>query len=204
AWAKVPPTSPSFALAARYRASNLIHLGRYAPAEEVLLQALAQPRSPGSHDLERELIQLHRFEGRFEDMRRVLRGSWCRSADPVGVLKELWMLDHGPVPVEAWQIALDQADNADDRVWLGRANHAILTGCFGEAAGWLGRCMGRRPNDPAVWRARLDLAMATGDLDGFWAAVAHLPADRFDAGAARALRVWLAGRHGDGAVEHRE
>ncbi len=204
AWAKVPPSSPSFARAARYRASNLIHTGRYAPAEEVLLQALSQPRTADSHDLERELIQLYRFEGRFEDMRRLLRASWCRSADPAGVLKELWMLDHSPVPVEAWQIALDKADHADDRVWLGRANHAILLGRFGDAASWLERCLGRRPDDPAVWRARLDLAMAAGDLDGFWTAAAHLPADRFDAPATRALRVWLAGRHGPDALEHRE
>ena len=33
-----------------------------------------------------------------DDMRRLLRASWCRSREPAGVLKELWMLDHGPVP----------------------------------------------------------------------------------------------------------
>jgi thioredoxin-like negative regulator of GroEL len=203
-WAQVPPTSPFFARAAKFRASNLIHTGRYSPAERVLLQALANPWLPGLDDLERDLILLYRFEGRFDDMRRVLRGSWCRSADPAGVLKELWMLDHSPVPVEAWQIALDKADDEDDRVWLGRANHAILTGRFGDAAGWLKRCLGRRPDDPAVWRARLDLALAIGDVDSFWTAVAHLPADRFDAAAIRALRVWLAGRRDEDAVEQRE
>ncbi len=48
AWAKVPPTAPSFALAARFRASNLIAMGRYSPAEAILLQALENPGQPGS------------------------------------------------------------------------------------------------------------------------------------------------------------
>ena len=47
------------------------------------------------------------------------------------------MLDHSAIPIEAWQFALDRADNDDDRVWLGRANHAILTGRFRAAADWL-------------------------------------------------------------------
>src|SRR5262249_9415699 len=140
----------------------------------------------------------------FDDMRRLLRASWYRSADPAGVLKELWMLDHGPVPVEAWQIALEKADNQDDRVWLGRANHAILTGRFRDAAGWLERSLGRRPDDPAVWRAGLDLAMAGGDVDGFWTAAAHLPAGQVEPATTRALRVWLAARRGEDAVEERE
>jgi enediyne biosynthesis protein E4 len=203
-WAKVPPTAPSFARAARFRASNLIHIGRYSPAEETLLQALANPGPSGVHDLERELNQLYRFEGRFDDMRRVLRGSWCRSADPAGVLKELWMLDHSTIPVEAWQFALDKADNDDDRVWLGRAHHAILIGRFRDAADELERCLRRRPDDPAVWRARLDLALATDDVAGFWAAVAHLPADRFDATGIHSLRAWLAARRGETAVERQE
>jgi thioredoxin-like negative regulator of GroEL len=203
-WAKVPLTSPSFARAARYRASNLIHTGRYSSAEATLLQALANPGPSGSSDLERELNQLYRFEGRFDDMRRVLRASWWRSADPTGVLKELWMLDHSSIPIEAWQLALDKADNDDDRVWLGRAHHAILVGRFHDAADVLQRCLKRRPYDPAIWRARLDLALATDDVAGFWVAVAHLPADRFDATGIHALRAWLAARRGETAVERQE
>jgi len=204
AWAKVPPTAPSFAQAARFRASNLIQMGRYSPAEELLLQALANPGQSGSYDLERELNQLYRLEGRFDDRRRVLRASWCRSDDAAGVLRELWMLDHSAIPVEVWQFSLDHADNDDDRVWLGRAHHAILTGRFHTAAEWLERCLSRRPDDPTVWRARLDLALATDDVAGFWAAVAPLPADRFDATAIQELRVWLAARNGETAVEQQE
>jgi tetratricopeptide (TPR) repeat protein len=204
AWAKVPPTAPSFARAARFRASNLIQMGKYSPAEETLLQALAKLGEPGSYDLERELIQLYRSQGRFDDLRRVLRASWCRSADAAGVLRELWMLDHSAIPVQVWQFALDNADNDDDRVWLGRAHHAILVGRFSAAAKWIEACLRRRPDDPAVWRARLDLAVATDDVAGLWTAVAHLPADRFDATAIRELRVWLVARKGETAVEQQE
>jgi enediyne biosynthesis protein E4 len=165
---------------------------------------LANARQSAVHDLERELSLLYRFEGRFDDMRRVLRASWCRSADPVGVLKELWMLDHSSIPVEAWQFALAKADNDDDRVWLGRAHHAIRTGRFRDAAAELERCLKRRPDDPAVWRARLDLALATDDVAGFWAAVDHLPADRFDAAEIHSLRAWLAASRGETAVERHE
>ena len=36
---------------------------------------------------------------------------------------------------------------------------------------WLDRCVSRRPDDPAVWQARLDLAVATLDEAGFWSAL---------------------------------
>ena len=43
AWAKVLPSTPSFARAARLRATSLIQMGKYSPAEELLLLALAEP-----------------------------------------------------------------------------------------------------------------------------------------------------------------
>ena len=66
-----------------------------------------------------------------------MRGSWSRSPTPASDLKELWTLDHSPMPVEAWKRSLEAADGDDDRVWLGRANAAITTGRFDEAAPWL-------------------------------------------------------------------
>ena len=152
---------------------------------------------------------LYRREGRMDDVRRVLRASWCRSPgrspDPSSVLKELWLLDHSPMPVEAWeQRALDQADPEDDRVWLGRANLAILTGRFAEAAGWLDRALARRPRDPAVWRAKLALARGVGDVSGVSEAAAHLPAESLGPGALSSLRAWMAGRLGRADDERRE
>jgi tetratricopeptide (TPR) repeat protein len=89
AWAKVRPSTPSFAEAARLRASSFVQMGKYSPAEELLLQVVAERGEPGPYELDRELNQLYRLEGRIDDRRRVLRASWCRSDDAVGVLREL-------------------------------------------------------------------------------------------------------------------
>src|SRR5262249_22232591 len=103
-----------------------------------------------------------------------------------------------------WKVFLDAADPRDERVWLGRARLALETGRFAEAEGWLGRCLERRPSDPAAWRARLDLAMATGDVARFWEAARSIPVDSARPEAIAALRAWLAERNGDRQVETRE
>jgi len=204
AWAEVPPTSPAFAPAARARASILIQMGKYAPAEELLLQALADPERLNDYALVRELIRLYRAEGRYDDVRHALRASWSRSADPAAGLAELWLLDHAATQVELLKFELDRADGDDDRVWLGRARHALLVGRFSDASRWLDACSKRRPRDVAVGRARLDLALATDDVSGFWSAAASLPSERFEANEVREMMAWLAARRGDAEVERRE
>ena len=70
-------------------------------------------------------------------------------------------LDVDPYPVDAITLALGKAKQSapdDDRVWLGLADLATRTGRFDEAGDWLTRCERARPDDPAVWRARLDWA----------------------------------------------
>ena len=82
-----PRPRPSLA-AARYRASNLIHMGKYSPPKRSCSRHSANPGRPDDPTTwHRELIRLYRSEGRFDDMRRVLRASWCRSTDPPGVLR---------------------------------------------------------------------------------------------------------------------
>ena len=204
AWARVRPESSHFARAALLAATQYINTGHYRPAEDVLRKALEPAPASIRYDLERALCRLYRFEGRTDDVRRVLRGSWRRSPDPAGILRELWFLDTTPVPVEALQLALDKADDTDDRVWLGRANLATLTGRFNDAARWIERCLNRSSGDAAVWSARLDHALATDDLAGFWLAADHLPASPFDAQAVHALRAWIAARHHDDMLERNE
>ena len=179
-------------------------MGKYSLAEELLLRASADPGPDGPYELARELIRLYRSEGRFGDVRRILRASWSRSPDAPGVLRELWNLDHSAISIETWRFALDRADNDDDRVWLGRAHHAMLTGQFRAATNWIRACLQRRPDDLAVLQARLELAMATDDVAGFWTAIAHRPASGFDAAEIRRMRAWLAARRGEAAVEERE
>jgi enediyne biosynthesis protein E4 len=204
AWSGVPRESPFMAQAAVLLATHLINSGRYSPAEDVLLRAIATPAVAENHELERTLCRVYRFEGRFDDVRQVLCRSWCRSTDPAGVLREVWLLDHSPMPVESWGLALEKADPEDDRVWLGRARHALITGKFAESARWLSRCEQRRSADPAVWQANLDLALAEGDVGRFWKAAAHQPAVRIAEPDLHALRAWLAERQGNRQAERRE
>ena len=108
---------------------------------------LADPRLSGRYELELALIRVYRYQGRFHDIRPLMRASWCRAPQPALVLKELWGFDMAPKPVELLKKSLSTADKNDDRVWLGWANHAILTGQFAEARSWLERCLSRRPDD---------------------------------------------------------
>ena len=204
AWEKVAPDSPYFGRACLLRANHLTNTGRYTPAEEILIKAMADPAVVPRFEIERALSRLYRFEGRFDDVREIIRGYWARSPAPASDLKELWTLEHSPMPVEAWRRSLEAADNDDERVWLGRANLEITTGRFEEAARWLDRCSSRRPDDFAVWQARLELAVATLDEPAFWNAVARLPAGRFEASAVLKLRAWLMGLRHDAAAEERE
>ncbi len=203
-WAKVPPSSPYFGRAAVLIGTHLTNSGRYTPAENVLIQALAQPDEAVHFELERALARVYRYEGRSDDLRRVICASWGRSNDPAGMLKELWAIDHSAMPVESWKRALDSADDNDDRVWLGRANFAILTGNFAEAAGWLERAIERRPDDLAAWRSRLLLATSAGDVPGVWEAASHLPAALFDTRAEQQVRAWLTVRGEERGIEERE
>jgi tetratricopeptide (TPR) repeat protein len=199
AWSRVPRSSPEFAAAAALRGGQLINMGRYTAAE----QALETARDRGSYEVDRALSRLYRFEGRTNDVRRVLRASWSRSPDPAGLLKELWLLDKSPLPVDALQRALDSAEPNDDRVWLGRANLAIVRGQFDTAAHWLDICQKRRPDDPSVWFARFELARASGEIDGLRRAAEHVPARELTAADRLALAAWLAARRGDREREQR-
>ena len=163
AWSTVSSHSPFFGQAVSARAVQLIERGRYRPAEDLLLSASSNRAVTNDLQLESALIRLYQSEGRFDDAQRVMRGAWSRAANPVGLVKELWSIDHGPRPVELLRSSLDQADKDDDRVWLGRAYHAILTGRFADAPSWLARCLNRRPQDHAVWLAALKLAFESGD-----------------------------------------
>jgi tetratricopeptide (TPR) repeat protein len=203
-WAKVPSSSPFFARAALAGALQLMERGRYAPAEERLLAALPVASAPERSDIEAALTRLYRYQGRFDDVRRLIRETWCRAPYPVAGLKELWQLDLGPRPVELMKYSLSKADQSDDRVWLGWANHAILTGQLDDAASWLKRCVERRPNDEAVWRTALDLAVARGEVAGFQSAASQLPIDRFDPEEVVQYRVWLARQVGDPVREQHE
>jgi tetratricopeptide (TPR) repeat protein len=162
AWSRVPAGSQYASLASAASADDLINRGEYSRAEVLLLSV--RPRSDAEqYAIERALIRLYRFLGRDEEVKRLLRASLVRSPDPAADLKELWLTEFTPVPVEALEFSLKKANSEDDRVWLGLANVSTLTGRYEEAGKWLESCRAKRPNDPAVARAALDLATAQGD-----------------------------------------
>ncbi len=204
AWAEIPVRDSSYARAAESRASVLMNLGRFAPAEACLLEALREAPAVDRYPLLRALARLLRLEGRYAEVSQALIAAWVGAPDPAELLQDLWQNDTEPAPVDAWKVFLDGADPDDDRVWLGRARHAILVGRSGDAEGWLKRCLDRRPDDPAVWRGRLELAMATGDDARFWEAAGRIPAEFAPPEAIAALRVWLADRGDDPQARRRE
>jgi tetratricopeptide (TPR) repeat protein len=204
AWERVSPRDENYPRAAESRAAVLMNLGRYAPAESCLLTALDHVPPAERHRPLRALARLLRLEGRYAEVSDALVAAWPSDPNPGGLLEDLWQNDTDPVPVDAWKVLLDKADPRDDRVWLGLARHAIVTGRFGEAEAWLERCRERRPDDPAVGRARLDLAMATADAAGLWEAARRLRGDAARPEQVASLRAWLADRGGDVGVQRRE
>jgi enediyne biosynthesis protein E4 len=202
AWSRVPPGSPFSGRAAALRGQQLTNVGRFAPAEAVLESALAVA-GPDSYEIGRQLSRLYRFQGRTDDMRRLLRELWSRAPDPTGILKELWSLDTTAWSMEGWALALANAAANDDRVWLGRANLAVMTGRYREAGELFAVCHKARPNDIAVWRGRLKLARATGRADLAVEALGHIPAARVLQSEVLSLRAWLAGRLSDPQQEQK-
>jgi hypothetical protein len=168
------------------------------------MEALEQVPSADRYPLLRALGRLFRLEGRYEEASEAIIAAWTGVPDPSELLQDLWQNDTEPPPVDGWKVFLDAADPRDDRVWLGRARHAILAGRLGDAAALLERCLARRPDDPAVWRARLDLAMATEDGASFWQAARRVPAQTARPEEVAALRAWLADRGGDRRAQRRE
>ena len=146
-----------------------------------------------------------KIEGRAEESGRIHADSWRMMPNPVDSLQEIWRIDRYHLPAEICKVefakAAKYAPDDDDRVWLGRANLATWSGRFDEAETWLKKCLERRPDDPAVWAAKLFHARAAGDLDAAWDALEHLHENEI--ADLMSLRAWLAGRAGK-AKEERE
>ncbi len=200
AWARVPPDSPRAALAESSRAKTLlIDLGRFAEAERALERLVEHPGSEGA-EARRILYQLYYWEGRADAMRRLIRRRWGRVLGHAAELRELWMMDGAPPRVVAIREAVDRAAKSapdDDRVRLARAYLATQTGRFAEAARDLDACLAHRPDDPAVWLARLEWGRSSGNPLEVERALPHLRADILSEAETLDLRAWLAAQRGD-------
>ena len=72
----------NFVRAAESQGSLLINLGRYAPAESLLLEALTAAPDTDRYPLLRTLARLFRLEGRYAEVSDVLVAAWAGAPDP--------------------------------------------------------------------------------------------------------------------------
>ncbi len=202
-WSRVATDSSFAGKTSVARARVLTNIGRFAEAEDVLL-AIPRGRDAEGTLVRQALELLYRVEGRNREVRELILESWAGDPDRGHVLRRLYLLDDSAFPVEYVKQALQGGDTKDDRVWLGRANLAIWLGQLEEAGQWLDACYAKRPEDPAVLSARLDLALALEDPGAVRRALDHLPMRLFLPVEIARLRCWLAERIGDDQIEGRE
>ncbi len=211
AWLRVPPGSPFWSQAILGRIELEVERGRFADAERLVDNALQDPGLEGS-DLPILLGPVYCRQGRLEEAKRLVEARWIHLRDQgegasekaLNLVRLYIELDRKPYPVELIRSVLGEANRLapeDDRVWLGKAQLAIRTQAYDEAARWLDDCSKRRPNDAAVWRARLDWALATNRLETVREALKHLPAETSAPAQIPRLAAWLAARRGDAAAE---
>jgi len=214
AWARVVPGSAFSERAIRGRI-RLFHDSRQLAAAERLINAAAEDRRNDRTALMVLLVPTYQEQGRLDEAERLIEARWEHlnalgegALDPAIKLVRLHIeLTDKPTPVENLRPFLEQAarlDADDDRVWLGRANLAIRTGAYDEAQQWLDTCLGRRPEDIPVWRARLNWGVATNRVDAVKQAMTHLPATESTPAQVHRLKAWFAANRGDDATERRE
>jgi tetratricopeptide (TPR) repeat protein len=209
AWARVPADS-SFAPNAILGLLELhMERGRYADAEQFIKGLLENPRIDGS-DSGILLVPAYRRQGRLDEAERLIELRWDAlnkagegaSERAINLVRVHINIRGSPVPSEVLRSILDEAARMapeDDRIWLGKANLAIRTGLYDEAAEWIDACLRRRSDDVAVWRARLEWAVATNHVAAACQALTHLPAERSPPAEVHKLAAWLAAQRG--AVE---
>jgi len=211
AWARVPPGSSFAPQAIDGRIELEIDRGQLARAEQLIKDAMLDPRGDPS-GLGLLLGPVYLLQGRVEEEERFIETRWNHLAGTgqgasdaainlVRLHIELWRTS---TPIEGVRSFLDQAARSapeDERIWLGKANLAIRTGSYDEAARWLDACLRHRPDDVPVWRARLNWAMATGRVAEAQSATEHLPAADWAPAQVQKLAAWFAAERGDAASE---
>jgi enediyne biosynthesis protein E4 len=207
AWRQVPPDSQWAGLAILGSMELQIERGRLADAEQLVMQAMNDPRLD-HFGLRTLLVPEYVKQGRFAEAERLIEEWWGILEDAGGGTWEqainlaqlhmeiLWKIE----TVETLRSYFDQASGMapdDDRVLLGKANLAIRNRSFVDAKRWLEACLHRRPEDAAVWRARLSWAMAANRLVELHEALEHLPVAESTPAQINRLAAWLAAHRGD-------
>ena len=214
AWARVVPGTAFSDRAIRSRARLFRDSGHFADAEQFIVDAARDPRNDQTAVLVL-LVPIYADQGRVEEAERLVVDRWeYLDARGEGALEPAinLVLQHIELTLKGTLVAtvraaLERAAKLapdDDRVWLGRASLALRTGAFDEAGRWLDLCQQRRPDDPPVWRARLDWGVATNQTDVVKQAMTKIPALESNPPLLRRLNAWIAAQQGDVVAERRE
>ena len=169
--------------------------GRFAECEDLLIRAA---RTPGPHVAEARwgLVLLLRMQGRFDEAARCLQAGFDQMSSPVETLRRLYKLDVDSFPIEGvrrgWTAPADRLPTTIASGWLAPTwRSGPVTSrrpIVGSRAAWAAD-----PTIPAVWRMKLEWALAADRVDEVRLASSHLPADEESPGRA-ADSPGLAGR----------
>jgi enediyne biosynthesis protein E4 len=214
AWSHVRPDSRFAPQAILGNMQIEMERGRLGEAERIITDALADPRIDSS-SLPILLGPVYCQQGRVEETLKLIEVRWEAlrqagegdSEPAVNLVRAHVELRQNPVPVDTIRFTLDQAERLapdDDRIVLGKANLAMRNGLHDEAGRLLEVCRRRRPDDVAVWRARLDWAVATRLAPEARECLKHLPADESTPAQVHKLTAWFAARQRDQALEKLE
>jgi enediyne biosynthesis protein E4 len=212
AWARVAPGSAFAPQAIVGRVQILMERCRLADAEQLIKDAMDDPRIEERSRLYGLLASVYLPQGRVEEtlwaiearwdaLDRLGGGAWKPAIPLVRLHIDVRL---SPGELEVIRANLERAARIapeDDRTWLARANQAIRDGAYDEASRWLERCVKRRPDDFAVWSARLNWALLTNRAAEAQQALAHLPAETSTPAQVQKLSAWFAAQRGDVAAE---
>jgi enediyne biosynthesis protein E4 len=207
AWASIPQRSSLAFHALEGRMQLELSEGRLTAAEQLIKEACEDP-VPINPDPSILLGPIYCQEGRVREAMQLIEALWRRhdesgtalSEAAINQLRMYIQIQSQPIPDEAIRATLDRAGQVapdDEGIWLWKANLAIRTKSYEEAARWIDRCLKRRPEVPAIWHARLDWAVATNQVPAAQEALKHLPAGESSPAEVEKLAAWFAAQEGD-------
>ncbi len=195
AWSKISPLSPFGFRALEGRVHLEVESGRLTSAEHLIKNSREQG---GIADPDQGILlgPIYCQEGRFGEALLLIEGLWdlhnklgtAASETAINHLRLYIQLQMAPIAEGTIRAGLERAGQIapdDDRIWLWKASLALRTRSFDEAEVGIDQCLKRRPEDPLVWHARLDWAVATRRAALVVDAIRHLPSALLDAGTAR-------------------
>ena len=204
---------PSLFVRSKNRADLALEQGKIAEAEQIILRECDAGRSTGP-DPSLLLGPVYYRQGRVKEAMRSVEATWRAHSKSGGTasetaIKQLRLYIHyrsSSIPYDSVRATIELAGRVapdDDRIWLCKGRLAIATGEYKEASRWLDRCQEMHPEDPAVWDARLEWAMATHRVLVAREALKHLPATEFSPAQVARVTAWFARERGDHESERR-